>query len=57
MRPEQILPLWFRLDLGVMAMKGYFTLPRAPELESHHHIQFSVIPRISFFGGVTVSIY
>ena len=24
--------------------KGYFTFPRAPELEPHHQIQFWVIP-------------
>ena len=29
-----------------MVMKGYFTLSRAPELEPHHLMQLSVIPRI-----------
>ena len=28
-----------------MAMKGYSTLHRAPELEPHKQIQFSVIPK------------
>ena len=30
-------------------MKGYFPLPRSPELESNHQMQFSVISRIPFF--------
>ena len=29
-------------------MKGYSTLHRAPELEPHHQVQFSVISRILF---------
>ena len=32
----KILPLWFRVDLGVMAMQEYSTLNRAPKLEPHH---------------------
>ena len=48
------------VDLGVMIMKGYSTLPWFPELEPHHQIQFCVIPLIpphfflfffSFFCG------
>ena len=36
-----------------MAIKGCSTLPRAPELNSHHHIEFSVITRHQrFWGGV-----
>ena len=31
-------------------MKGYSTLPRSPELEPHHQIQFSIIPRTILFG-------
>ena len=27
------LPLWIKVDLGVMAMKRYFTLPKDPKLE------------------------
>ena len=30
----------------------YSTLPRSSELEPHHHIQFSVMPRITFFERV-----
>ena len=29
--------------MEVMTMKGYFKLPKAPELKPHHQIQFSVI--------------
>ena len=34
-----------RVDLGVMAMKGYSTHLRYPELEIHYSMYFSVIPR------------
>ena len=34
-----MLPLWARLDLGAMAMKGYSIFPKAPALlEPHHQI-------------------
>ena len=33
----------FRVDLGVMAMKGYSTFPKAPGLELYHQ-QFSIMP-------------
>ena len=36
------------VDLGVMAMNGYSTVPEAPELEPYHWKQFSVIPRHTF---------
>ena len=37
--PYQVLPLRARVDQGVMAMKGYFTFPKAPALlEPHHQI-------------------
>ena len=48
MRPEQVLPFWVRVDLGVKAMKQYSTLHRPTELEPHHEIQFSVIPGTPF---------
>ena len=41
----------FRVDLGVMAIEECSTLLRAPELEPHHQMQFSVIPRTRFLGG------
>ena len=46
MGPKQVLQLQVRVDLGVMAMKGYSTFPRSPKLEPHHQMQFSVISRI-----------
>ena len=34
-----VLPLWARVDLGAMALKGYSTFPKAPTLlESHYQI-------------------
>ena len=40
----------------VMAMKTYLTLSRLPELEHHHQMKLSVIPRTLLFGaGVTPS--
>ena len=33
------------VDMGVMVMKEYSTLPRLPELESHHHMQFNLLSR------------
>ena len=37
--PYQVLPLWGRDDLGVMAMKGYSTFPKTPVLlETHNQI-------------------
>ena len=44
-----MIPL--RVDLGIMAMKRYFTLPKSSELEPHHQVLFRVIFRISIFGG------
>ena len=37
--PYQLLPLWAKMDLRVMAMKRYSTFPEAPALlEPHHQI-------------------
>ena len=47
---SKIIPLQVRVDLEIMAMKGYSTLPRSPELEPHHQMHFIVIPRIPQFG-------
>ena len=36
----------------VMAMKTYFILPKAPELEPYHHLQFTVTLKTSpFYRG------
>ena len=37
--PYQVLPLWTRVDLEAIAIKGYSVLPKAPALaEAHHQI-------------------
>ena len=46
-----------RVYLGVMAMKGYSTLPRVPEQESHHQMEFSAISRRPLFWGLLLSLY
>ena len=46
MGPNQGLEFPVRVDLEVMAIKGYFTFTTAPELEPHLQIKFSVTPKI-----------
>ena len=46
MGPEQVPPLWVRVDPGVMAMKGHSTFPKAPELKSHRQMGFIIMSRI-----------
>ena len=36
--PKQVVPIWIRVDLEVIAMKVYSTFPQ-------HQMQFSIIPR------------
>ena len=37
--PYKVLPFWARVDLGAMAMKGYFVFPKAlASLEPHYQI-------------------
>ena len=38
-----------RVDLAVIKMKKYTSLPRPPKLEPHHQMQFNVIPRTPTF--------
>ena len=45
------LTLRVEVNRRVVAMKAYSTLPRSPEVELHHLIRFSVIPRILFFSS------
>ena len=45
MEHQKVLPLWVRVDQGVMAIKEYCTFFNAPELQPHHQIQCCVIPR------------
>ena len=50
------LPHRVRVDLEVMAMEGYSTLPRSPEEKPHYWMQFNVIHIIPLFlvGGVLI---
>ena len=41
--------------LGVMAMKGYSTLDRAPELEPHHQMQMLIHLSLSLSLSLSVS--
>ena len=42
---NQVLLVWVKVNLGVMAMKKNSTLPKFPWLEPHHNRQFCVTPR------------
>ena len=48
MKHKQALPVQVRVELEVIAMKGYSTLNKSPELEPRHQNQSSVIPRTTF---------
>ena len=57
MRPLQALLLWVRVDMGVMAIKRYSTLPRVSNLELLYQMQFSVPPKMfPFFFWWEVSV-
>ena len=45
MRLYQVLLLRARVELGVMAMKGYLAISSSPELEPSNQIQFNAIPK------------
>ena len=49
MGPKEVLPLRVRVELEVTVIKGYSTLPRSPQIEPHYQLEFSVMPRTSFF--------
>ena len=53
LRPKEVLSLQVRVNLGVMAMKRYSTLPRSPELKPYNQMQFSVISRALVGIGLT----
>ena len=50
--PYQVLPLWARVDLGAMVMKGYSAFSKAPALLEPHHQIVSVITGHSLGWGV-----
>ena len=47
---DQVLPLQARVDLGVMAIKGYSAFPKAPALLEPHILSY---PGQSLGGGLT----
>ena len=49
--PYQMLPLGARVDLRIMAMKGYDAFPKLPRLESHHQISLESYPGYSLGKG------
>ena len=49
MAPWQVLPLWVRVDQGLMSMKEYFQLTGPPEVEPHYQMQFSDIPSLVIY--------
>ena len=55
MGPKQVLPLWVRVDLGVMVMKGYSIFPKAQRLESHDQIVLCHIQETHKGEGLTSS--
>ena len=52
MGPHQLLPFRIWVDVGITAMKKYFTRPRSPEQEPHHQMYFSVIPSPGDLGSI-----
>ena len=46
---KPVQTLWIRVDMGVMAVKGYSILPASPKLEPYHQIQLRIIPRTPHF--------
>ena len=56
MGPKPLLPLWVRVDLGIMVMKGYSIFSKSPRLESHYKMQFCVICKtLVGWGSLTPS--
>ena len=47
---RQILPLWIKVDLRIMSIKGHYTLLKSSELEAYHHILFRVKTSKLFLG-------
>ena len=57
MGPQQVLPLWVRVDLGVMSIKWYSALTISLELEPYLQILFSIILRTPLFVGWRYSVF
>ena len=52
MRPLQVLPIRNRVDMGVMAMKGYSTFPKAPGLKPRRQMLLSHTQDTSFIWPI-----
>ena len=50
----KVLSLRAKVELGVMAIKGYYTSSESPELNPHHQMQSSVMPSTFFGVGITL---
>ena len=54
----KLVQLRVRVDLGVMGMKRYATLPRCLVLEPHHQVPFSVIhPSVEGYSQHILSLW
>ena len=42
------------IDQGVIVIEGYSVLPRYPDLEAYHDMQFIVIPRREIWSKVPI---
>ena len=45
MRHKEILPIWVRVEPGVIVIKGYAKFSKAPGHEPRHRMQFIVTTR------------
>ena len=51
--PYQVLPLWTKIDLEVLAMNGYSIFPKAPALLEPHHQMVLCYIQDNCLGGLT----
>ena len=49
MAPKQVPPLQVRVDIEAMAMNGYSTLPKYPQLKSHKQMIFTYTQDIIYW--------
>ena len=47
-----VLPFRIRVDLGLLARKGYPQLDKTHKMEPHHQMQFSVVLRTPILSGL-----
>ena len=51
------LPFWVGVDLDIMSMKGYSTIPRSPDMDFFHQTQFNVITISPWPSHIYIYIY